>query len=216
MFLTAVIDAGAPAVAVLMAPSVTPWFSTLPGFGSNNPGVRLYKYSRQTRCIVDYVQYFLNLTAANAAVRDIWSVEYRATEAYGISAINATSLGQVLQQFVENPSLFNRYYRYNSVSYDLTACTGRCRKEQVCAAAEVEFDKYAQCLWFQYPASTSTTTHKPHRHHRHRMQMFTYFLLGGLIFVIAVLFLLLAVFCCQRRHAIIYFSRSHYSLIRDS
>jgi len=200
-----------------MAPSVTPWFSTLPGFGSNNPAVRLYKYSRQTRRIVDYMQYFLNLTAANAAGHDSWTVEYRATEAYGISAVDAASLGQVLQWFVEDPSdLFDRYYRYNSVSCNLSACTGQCKKEQVCAAAEVEFDKYSQCLQSQYPATTSTTSSKPHHHRRQRMQAFTYFLLGGLVFVIVVLFLLLAVFCCQRRHAIVYFSRSHYSLIQDS
>jgi len=205
-------------VPVFMAPSVTPWLSTLPHVGSNNPGLRLYRYSRQSRRIVDYIQYFLNLTAANTAGRDNWTVEYRATQAYGISAIDAASLSEVVQQFVNgshSPDLFGRYIRYNSVSYDLSTCAGQCKKRQVCAAAEVELEKYSQCLQSlnRHSSSMSTTT-KSHRHRR-SMQVFTYFLLGGLILLIAVLFLLLAVCCCQRRHAIVYFSRSHYSLIHD-
>ena len=223
-------------IPMFMAPSVTPWLSDLPDVGSNNPGLRLYHYSRQSRRIVDYTQYFLNLTAANNASHDNWTVEYRATQAYGISVIDAASLHEVVQQFVNGsqlPDLFGRYFRYNSVSYNLSICTGQCKKRQVCAAAEVEFNKYTQCLQSLHcQSSTVSTTTKSHHHRhgmqsstvstttkshhrRHRMQMFTYILLGGLILLIAVLFLLLAVCCCQRRHAIVYFSRSHYSLIHD-
>jgi len=205
-------------VTVFLAPSVTPWSSTLPGVGGNNPGVRLYKYSRQTRRIVDYTQYYLNLTAANASGHDNWTVEYRATDAYEIPAVDAASVDKVVQQFrndSRSPDLFGRYFRYNSVSYDLSACSGQCKKQQVCAASEVDLDKYLECILSarrQY--STPTTTPKSH-HHRRRLHAFTYFLLGGLILVIVVLFVLLAVCCCQRRHAVVYFSRSHYSLIQD-
>jgi len=212
-----------PVISMFMAPSVTPWFSTVPGVGSNNPGVRLYKYSRETGHIVDYTQYFLNLSAADAAGHDNWRVEYRATEAYGITAVDAASWNDVIQQFIsgsQSRDLFGRYYRYNSVSRDLSNCTGECMKRHICAASEVELDKYSQCLlsahWpHRYPYSTVSTTPKSHHHHR-RMRTFTYFLLGSLILVIAVLFLLLAVCCCQRRHAVVYFSRSHYSLVQGT
>jgi len=214
---------GNPIIPMFLAPSVTPWLSTLPGVGSNNPGVRLYKYSRQSRRIVDYTQYFLNLTAANAAGHDNWTVEYHATEAYGISAVDASSLSDLVKKFANNsqsPDLFARYYRYNSVSRNLSNCTGLCKKQQICAASEVEVDRYAQCLsgadLLHYDTEyIPSTTRKPHCRHR-RMRAFAYILLGSLIVVIAVVFLVLAVCCCQRRHAVVYFSRSHYSLIQDS
>lgn len=210
-----------PVMSMFLAPAMTPWFSTMPGVGSNNPGIRLYKYSRQTRHIVDYTQYYLNLSAADAARLDNWTVEYRATDAYGISAVDAASLSGVVRRFAESSDLFARYYLYNSVSWDLSNCTGQCKKEQICAASEVDLDKYSQCVYSadwhrrrQYFDMPTTT--KSHHHHHHGRRVFTYFLLGSLIFVIAVLFVVLALCCCQRRHAIVYFSRSHYSLIQDT
>lgn len=208
---------------MFLAPAVTPWFSTLPGIGSNNPGIRLYKYSRQTLHIVDYTQYFLNLSAANIAGGDNWTVEYRATEAYGISSVDAPSMNFVVQQFANGskmPDLFSRYYRYNSVSWDLSNCTGLCKKQQICAASEVLLDRYSQCVlsdhWnYHRQDSILSTTPRSH-HHRHRLKPYTYFLLGSLILVIVVSFLVLAFCCCQRRHAVVYFSRSHYSLIPDT
>lgn len=214
--------AGNPVLSMFLAPAVTPWFSTMPGVGSNNPAIRLYKYSRQTGQVVDYTQYFLNLSAANIAGRDNWTVEYRATEAYGISAVDAASLSKLLQQFAndsQSPVLFNRYYRYNSVSRNLSDCTGQCKQQQICAASDVELGSYSQCLqssrYFHHHQYTVLSTTPKSHHHHHRMRAFTYFLLGSLILVIAVLFLVLAVCCCQRRHAVVYFSRSHYSVIQD-
>jgi len=219
-----VLSADNPVMSMFLAPAVTPWFSTMPGVGSNNPGIRLYKYSRRTRHIVDYTQYYLNLSAADTARLDNWTVEYRATEAYGISAVDAVSLSGVVRQFANDsqPSdLFGRYFLYNSVSYDLSNCTGQCKREQVCAASEVDIDKYSQCVnspdWHRrHEYFDMSTTTKSHHHHGHSRRVFTYFLLGSLIFVIAVLFVVLALCCCQRRHAIVYFSRSHYSLIQDT
>lgn len=220
----AMCSADNPVVPMFLAPAVTPWFSSLPGVGSNNPGIRLYKYSRQTRHIVDYTQYFLDLTAANTAGRDNWTVEYRVTEAYGISAVDAASLDDVVKKFANDArssDLFGRYFLYNSVSRDHSECSGLCKRRQICAASEVEFDDYSRCLesarWQLHGAlSVPSTTPKSHHRHRRRMTAFTYLLLGSLIVVIVVLFLVLAVCCCQRRHAIVYFSRSHYSLIPDT
>jgi len=149
IFLFGMFYADEPVISMFMAPSVTPWFIPLPDVGSNNPGVRLYKYSRETGHIVDYTQYFLNLSAANTAGHDNWRVEYRATEAYGISAVDAASWNEVIQRFVsgsESLDLFSRYYHFNSVSYDLSDCTGECKKQHICAASEVDADKYSQCL----------------------------------------------------------------------
>lgn len=202
---------------MFLSPAVTPWFSTLPGVGSNNPGIRLYRYSRQNHSVVDYTQYFLNLTAATAASSDNWTIEYRATDAYGILSVDAASLSNVIQKFADesqSPDLFMRYYRYNSVSYNVSNCTGQCKRQQICAASEILFDNYRRCVDSSHSAWQSTTMKPHHRHHA--MRVVTYILLASLILLIMVLFLLLAIFCCRRRHAVVYFSRSHYSLIPDA
>ena len=56
---------------MLLAPAVTPWKSTLPGVGANNPAIRLFKYDRSTGIAQSYVQHYLNLTAANLKGRTV-------------------------------------------------------------------------------------------------------------------------------------------------
>jgi len=193
----------------------------LPGVGSNNPGVRLYSYSRQTGRVLDYTQYFLNLTAANAAARDNWTVEYRATDAYGVPTVDAASMDTVVRRFSDarSSALLSRYFRYNSVSRDLSNCSGQCKQQQVCAASEVDLVRYWRCLestgWSDHTTRSWSSSTTP-KSHRHRLRSYTYLLLGTLILVIAVMFVVLAVCCCQRRHAVVYFSRSHYALIQDA
>ena len=40
-----------------MAPAVTPWFSSLPGAGANNPAFRIYDYDINTEEILDATYY---------------------------------------------------------------------------------------------------------------------------------------------------------------
>ena len=56
---------------MFLSPAVTPWKSTLPGVGYNNPSIRLYAYNRSSLDILDYSQYYLNLTKANEGKRYI-------------------------------------------------------------------------------------------------------------------------------------------------
>lgn len=39
---------GVPRSSLFLCPAVTPWKTVLPTVGYNNPGVRLYKYDRNT------------------------------------------------------------------------------------------------------------------------------------------------------------------------
>ena len=62
------VSAGSAVLSMLLAPSVTPWETTLPGViggTGNNPSVRLIKYHRRTGQVQNIHQYYLNLTAAN-------------------------------------------------------------------------------------------------------------------------------------------------------
>lgn len=92
------------------------------------------------------VTYFMNLSQANLQETPHWELEYRLTEAYGVPDAGAGSMHTVLTGIATDQGTLQRYYVYNSVSYDLSACGEACRAEHVCAIQQVAFDAYATCL----------------------------------------------------------------------
>lgn len=89
--------------------------------------------------------YYLNLTYANAA-SERWEKEYRLTESFRVPDASPASMHQVLDLIAKNPRYLQKYYEFNSVSYDMTECDSDCRVDHVCAAREVDFGKYDSCL----------------------------------------------------------------------
>ncbi|KAJ6663536.1 hypothetical protein lerEdw1_009615 [Lerista edwardsae] len=138
---------GSPISIMFLAPAVTPWKTTLPGVdnGANNPGIRVFTYDKDTLLVKDMVTYYLNLTHANL-LGPKWEKEYRLTEAFQIPDGSVNSMHRLLQKLASNDSLLQRYYRYNSVQYDLAECDSRCRTDHLCAIREVDFAKYEQCI----------------------------------------------------------------------
>ncbi|XP_070691484.1 acid sphingomyelinase-like phosphodiesterase 3b [Pempheris klunzingeri] len=138
---------GSPIGTVFLSPGVTPWRTTLPGVvdGANNPGIRIFEYDTETLLVKDVVTYYLNLTRANAA-RGRWEKEYRLTESFRLPDASPTSMHQALELIANDRCYLQKYYEFNSVSYDLTECNSDCRVDHVCAAREVDFDSYQRCL----------------------------------------------------------------------
>lgn len=138
---------GSPISTMFLSPGVTPWKTTLPGVvdGANNPGIRVFEYDTETLLIKDVVTYYLNLTRANAATAR-WEKEYRLTETFRVPDASPASMHQVLERMASDRCYLQKYYDYNSVNYDLTACNSDCRIDHVCAAREVDFDRYEDCL----------------------------------------------------------------------
>lgn len=141
-------DAGTPISVMFLAPGVTPWKTTLPGVvnGANNPGIRVFEYDRATLRLQDMVTYFLNLSLANEQGQPRWGLEYRLTEAYGVPDASARSMHSVLGRIASDQGVRQRYYLYNSVSYDDRPCDEACRAEHVCAINHVAFEAYSACL----------------------------------------------------------------------
>uniref|UniRef100_A0A480RMD6 Acid sphingomyelinase-like phosphodiesterase 3b isoform X2 n=1 Tax=Sus scrofa TaxID=9823 RepID=A0A480RMD6_PIG len=141
-------DAGAPISVMFLTPGVTPWKTTLAGVvnGANNPGIRMFEYDQSTLSLKDMVTYFLNLSQANEQGTPRWEPEYRLTEAYGVPDAGAGSMHAALGRIASNKDVLQRYYDYNSVSYEPQPCDEACRVEHVCALREVAFDAYAACL----------------------------------------------------------------------
>ncbi|KAL0984732.1 hypothetical protein UPYG_G00145990 [Umbra pygmaea] len=149
---------GSPISTMFLTPGVTPWKTTLPGVvdGANNPGIRVFEYDIQTLQVKDLVTYYLNLTHANKA-KARWEKEYRLTESYRVPDASPASMNQVLQLMASSHCYLQKYYEFNSVSYDLTECNSDCRIDHVCAAREVDFTRYNDCVERGGAPSTSPT-----------------------------------------------------------
>lgn len=222
---------GKPVISMFLAPAVTPVKSTIPGLGANNPGLRLYTYNRATGEIVDYTQYYLDLAEANANKSANWKIEYTTKEDYNMENVQAKSLDALIDTFRDNSELFDKYYLYNSVSYDnVSKCAGQCRKNHICALSVIDYDDYQKCI-----VATSKTarpkvkvvsdhnntddsdwiTHN-RRHHRkyHHVPRFMFFVIGSLVVVVVILFVILALLCCRRRHVVTYLRQPRYVLIK--
>ncbi|KAM6428755.1 acid sphingomyelinase-like phosphodiesterase 3b [Liasis olivaceus] len=140
-------NAGSPISVMFLAPAVTPWKTTLPGVhnGANNPGVRVFKYDRDTLLVKDIVTYYLNLTHANMGAPE-WKKEYSLTEAYQISDGSVRSMHLLLEKLMKDQGHFQKYYQYNSVQYDRSFCDDSCQTDHICAIREVDFAGYSQCV----------------------------------------------------------------------
>lgn len=93
----------------------------------------------------DVVTYYLNLTHANVATGR-WEKEYRLTESFRVPDASPASMHEVLKRVADDPRYLQKYYDFNSVNYDLRDCDSDCRVDHVCAAREVDFDRYEHCL----------------------------------------------------------------------
>ncbi|XP_023676996.2 acid sphingomyelinase-like phosphodiesterase 3b isoform X1 [Paramormyrops kingsleyae] len=138
---------GNPISTMFLTPGVTPWKTTLPGVedGANNPGIRVFEYDMTTLLVKDMVTYYLNLTYANV-VWERWEKEYRLCESFRVPDASPTSMHYILEQLEDSGCDLQKYYEFNSVSYDLSSCDADCRADHVCAIREVDFDRYEQCI----------------------------------------------------------------------
>ncbi|XP_029102204.1 acid sphingomyelinase-like phosphodiesterase 3b isoform X2 [Scleropages formosus] len=146
---------GNPISTIFITPGVTPWKTTLPGVedGANNPGIRVFNYDPSTLLVEDSVTYYLNLTYANA-MRERWEKEYRLCEAFQVPDASPSSMHAVLERLAGTGCDLQKYYEFNSVSYDLSACDADCRVDHICAIREVDFERYEQCLLREGTAAT--------------------------------------------------------------
>ncbi|KAK6188125.1 hypothetical protein SNE40_004376 [Patella caerulea] len=187
---------------MFLSPAVTPWKSTLPGVGANNPSIRLYSYIKETGVVIDYKQYYLNLTEANSLHKADWKLEYQATEAFNIPDLSPTSLDRLSESFRDNDYMFNKYLVINTVGYDTNPqCNSTCKRNQICAIRQLNLDRYADCI-----SGRRDTTFRPvlttHHHHgkpdRKPVPRYMFYIIGSMAGVILLLTILFAVLCFNR------------------
>ena len=204
---------------MFLAPAVTPWAGSI---RPNNPSVRLYRYNKTSGEILDYFQYYLNMTAANLARKSHWLLEYQPTANYGIKDVSAKSLDQLVKSFEPPPSEnFRKYYVYNSVSYDnLTKCDGFCKRYHICAMLYVDYEDYKNCIDERMlkggasPYDDGGRRWPHHRHwHHHKMPAYVFIVVCVLAVLVFLLFIVIALLCWGRRYpsrTMGYFSQPGY------
>lgn len=142
-------DTGRPVSWIFLAPSVTPRRTSS---GVNNPGLRLYKFDSDTGQVLDFVQYYLDLSTANQKDSPEWTVEYNLTSYYGLRHVTPLELHELAETFIipDGLPLFLRYYHANSVrSYYGHSSSGAVvgnGNAHYCAITRLQYDEYHNCL----------------------------------------------------------------------
>ncbi|RUP06328.1 hypothetical protein BC936DRAFT_140407, partial [Jimgerdemannia flammicorona] len=100
-----------PIVTVLNnAPSVIP---------VNNPALRVYDFETNPHefgMLVDWTQYYANLTAANNKGKVVWQKEYQALKQYGLKGLFPQDYTKLVQGFlVPNSTTWAAYVKYITV-----------------------------------------------------------------------------------------------------
>ncbi|XP_054258733.1 acid sphingomyelinase-like phosphodiesterase 3b [Macrosteles quadrilineatus] len=154
-------DEGVPVSRIFFAPSLTPRRSSS---GYNNPGVRKYKIEIDTGQVLDYSQYFLDLTEANqlhvqrtSSADDEeeteiegpeWTVLYNLTDYYGLRQSSALQLHELAEAFntPDGLPLFVRYLQANSVYRSTGPTATHTAHSHYCALTRLEYSEYQNCL----------------------------------------------------------------------
>ncbi|KAG7177988.1 Acid sphingomyelinase-like phosphodiesterase 3b-like 2 [Homarus americanus] len=152
--------------AAFMAPSVTPCYRrSIPGKVAVNPSLRLYLYNSRT--LLDYTQYNLDLTVANEllyeekpiyddmaeleVVKPEWDVYYRAREAYGLKSLDAVNMAQLYRRLMSDNRLFQEYYLRNSGGYTRFLdgpCDRDCKMHFMCSMVNIKSRDLDKCMGY--------------------------------------------------------------------
>ena len=132
---------------ILLAPSVTPWESTLAGVTANNPAVRLYHYENRnsTSVLQRYDQYYLDLEYSNQQNMAVWVLGYNSYE-LGLETLESNQLWDLFHRLRKNETLFQFYYRNNAVNYPTPPCNEICKAMHLCSIASVKYEDYWYCI----------------------------------------------------------------------
>ncbi|KAM7398071.1 hypothetical protein PAMA_006103 [Pampus argenteus] len=135
-----------PLGVAFIAPSVTTFINL-------NPGYRAYyvdgNYKGSSRLVLDYESYILNLTEVNHSPEPNpkWTLLYRATEAYGLPSLFPSDWDGLIQTFIKDDRVFQKFWYYRHKGHISTPCTETCKTGQICNLRSGRYDMIAQCSY---------------------------------------------------------------------
>lgn len=205
---------GSPVGTLFLAPAVTPWNSSLPGVGANNPSIRLYEYNKRDGTILNYRQYYLNLAQLIRSGGNVnWTLEYDAKDVYHLPDLNPKSLHDLALSFQgDNSALFSKYLVYNSVSQTLKpVCDSQCELTHVCSITELEKLDFNLCRSSDTSKTTALPKTTPAQRHRKPVGKMYMYIIVGLGAVVFILFIVVGIICIKRRRHFVPYRFSRFS-----
>lgn len=200
---------------MFLSPAVTPWNSTLAGVGANNPGIRLYEYNQENGDILNYWQYFLNLSSVIAGNPPNWDLEYEALSGYDLKHLEPHALFELVKTFdtpEKENKLLQKYLQYNSVSQVVApTCDKSCIKLHYCAITELQRSRYDMCLHGDLTTTHSHPHHSTHRPHSKPVPKYMEYIIIGLGVLVLFLFIIIALLCVKKHHRYIPHRYSRFS-----
>jgi len=131
-----------PMSVFLTAPAMT-------SYGGRNPSVRIFEYDSNSKILLDYSQFYLNLSEANVpgnspSIRK----EYSFREAYGVPDMSPLSFDDLTKRFVSNDSLFQEFYLRIPALGPMNSgiCNGSCKASEICSLLNILPSQYQVCF----------------------------------------------------------------------
>ncbi|KAL0214359.1 hypothetical protein P9112_006543 [Eukaryota sp. TZLM1-RC] len=115
-------------------------------YGGNHAAVRLYRYNKTTGIVLDYDQYYLNVTEANSNGKADWKLEHSGKKFFGVSDFSAKSVFSIYNSLSRDTKLLNSFIRMNSVGLDESPIKPITKKRHLCALRWALLDDYNRCI----------------------------------------------------------------------
>ena len=97
--------------------------------------------------VLDYTQFYLNLTEANLSGRAEWRIAYNFTRLYGMADVSAIGLNNIASAMLSHPAVFHKYYSMNHMLRDqLPYCGILCQQVHYCATTQIDYSDYDDCI----------------------------------------------------------------------
>jgi len=130
----------------LMAPAVTPWDSSTPT-DPRNPGLRLFQFEQDTGRILNFEQFFLNLTQANEKGEAEWQLEYDFLGYYGLENMELSSVAGLVAAMEQGGLPLEKYLQAGSgMANPSYQCGDACKRQHYCGMAFARYPDYATCI----------------------------------------------------------------------
>ncbi|XP_010777354.1 sphingomyelin phosphodiesterase [Notothenia coriiceps] len=139
-----------PLGVAFIAPSATTYINL-------NPGFRVYyvdgNYKGSSRFVLDHETYILNLTTANRSPgapntpeqNPIWTLLYRATEAYGLTSLFPSDYDGLMRTFINDDRSFQKFWYYRHKGHVSELCNETCKTTMLCFLHSGRYDELEQC-----------------------------------------------------------------------
>jgi sphingomyelin phosphodiesterase len=92
-------------------------------------------YSESTSCVVDHVNYYMDLNKTSESQAPTWEFEYSAKTDYDLPDLQPQSWADLVVRFQRNNTLFTKFFHHNSKQYTANAgqsCDAACECDLLC------------------------------------------------------------------------------------